>query len=160
MNAMLTLTLVAALSLNAAHAKKPKACAKDLKCFIEASRTCAPAKVEHALDIDLAGMKNTIDRTYEITADSGAKCTLEVKTLSMKFDASPEAIRNIKKASPGTSDADIRKEIDKQNAQQAKALPKPMTCHFAPGFLANIMAKLRDGSFDSADWDVGCPKSE
>ena len=157
---MLTLTLVAALSLNAAHAKKPKACGKDMKCFIEASRTCAPAKVENALGIELAGMKNTLDRTYEITADGGAKCTLEVHTLSMKYDASPEAIRNIQKASPGTSEADVRKELDKQNAAQSKALPKPMTCHFAPGYLANLMAKLRDGDWNSAEWDVGCPKTE
>ena len=122
-----------------------------MDCFIQASGTCAPAKMVRNTSVDFFGMILSGSTYMEIQNTSGAgKCSLYSLTLDSSVKLSDAMVAAA--LAKGTSIDDIKKQEAESSAQAKAVVGMNGTCKFNTDSLSALLAKWKSGSSSSDDF--------
>ena len=111
-------------------------CKQDLKCLIQASINCEPAKVVNTITIDIFGVKQTNTSFFEIKGSEIDKCTFYLRTekIDLVFPANiPQEVVNQQK--------EIYKKLEGREG----------TCKFNTSDLTEVLTRWEKGNFSSGN---------
>lgn len=103
-------------------------CINDMDCFVEASNTCTPAKVNHTSTINIFGLLITTTNIYEIKKAENKTCQLYLKIENQKIDYHEDLIKEMLKN--GISESQIIKQKKETNKYSELLIGKDGICEF------------------------------
>ena len=109
-------------------------CKQDLKCLLQASADCKPAKVVNSVTIDISGVKQTTTSFFEIKGVEANKCNFYLRTekIDLEFPAN------------------IPQEVVSQQKEIYKKLEgRDGTCKFNTSDLTAMLTRWEKGTFES-----------
>jgi len=114
-------------------------CEQDLKCLIQASTNCKPAKVVYAATVDIFGVKQTAMSFFEIKGSEMNKCSFYLRTEKIDLEFPPN----------------IPQEVVNQQKEIYKKLEgRDGICKFNTSELTAMLTRWEKGNFESGE--VSC----
>ncbi len=129
----------------------PADCGSDMRCLINSSETCAPAKAEVTTAVDFFGAIINTTSLYEINGTEEGRCVFHIKTENLSFHYDQNMTQKML-ASNKTIDQ-IHQSEQNQTAQMLSSSPMyDDTCRFDQGDLTAMLQRWADGNFSSGDY--------
>lgn len=137
-----------------------KDCGNDFGCFIEASKSCEPAKVEYIYTAEIFGVEKTTTAYYELKGIEADKCIFYMKTGSIDIKYIDELIQQMKDS--GISQEAVSQKEQVENIKADSSEGKDATCKILTSDLTDTLNtwktnNLQVGTFSAKVWKYsGC----
>lgn len=133
----------------------PINCGTEMKCFMSAVKTCAPAFVEQTTTLNIFGIYSQTNKTkMTLTGyDSAKKCGYLSKVISANVDYSPE-IKATPEYKAGTNEQK-NADLAEPNASAKNTIGMVTKCSFTTTYLSAILAVWSKGEYSSEDYKPG-----
>ncbi len=137
------------------HFGSVKNCGDNFDCFIEATKTCSPAKLTHTLTINwepVFGFTQTTSGYYEIKGMEAGECVLYSELESISAEFTEEMVQEMLNA--GATLEEIELAEQQLNEEMQKTVGVGTTCRFSQSKLTETFEKMKIGSYSSTDWET------
>jgi len=130
----------------------PASCrANDMKCFIVATRTCTPTKMEWTVLVNMFGLTYGGKGLFTLAhANTPTLCQYSERTESMRVTISPEELQKMKAS--GITSAQAKQHLVVMNTQAQKGVGITVTCTMSQTQIVSILTKMKNGEFSSSEF--------
>ena len=127
-------------------------CGTNFDCFIEASKTCTPAKLTNTQTIEVFGMIGTGTSEMAIKGMEGNNCLYYTKTLSNSVKFGDEFIQEMLASGATQEEISQQEQVANENAQWS--VGKDSTCKYPIADLVKMLKGAKQGDFSYSSDDV------
>ncbi len=128
-----------------------KDCNDDFGCFVLASETCTPAKVNNKITTNIFGVLQETDSDYELKRSDAGKCIFSLKTNHINLRYSEELLKMMKDG--GVPQEQIDQQLQQTKDQYKTFIGKEGNCGGDSTVISSMLKRWEQGTFSTSDWD-------
>lgn len=126
-------------------------CKEDFSCFILASETCTPAKVNYKSTINLFGVLQETDNNYELKKSDGEKCIFSLRTNNINLKYSDDLLKMMK--DDGVTQEQINQQLQQIKDDYKIFIGKDGNCIGDSVVISSMLKRWAQGTLSTSDWD-------